>query len=281
MAAIENATETEPFGTYAPNGALRALLRVTRALPETWAGRRVALMLRQLVIRALRGRPVDIEVLGAKMRLHPYKNICEKKVLFTPQYFEAEELDILASHIHDRFVFIDIGANVGAYSLFAAAKAGRGARILAVEPQPDVFERLVGNIRFNASGSIKAVDCALADRPGELTLFLDAKNSGESSVKIVGSGAQRVVKVPAKTLLELVREEGYGAIDAIKLDVEGAEDIILDPFLRDAPEALHPKLLIIEDGSERWQMNLPRLVEQKGYRLRVKTRLNFVYEKLV
>jgi hypothetical protein len=112
-----------------------------------------------------------------------------------------------------------------------------------------------------------------------LTLFLDARNSGESSVKIVGSAAQRVVKVPAKTLLELVREEGYAAIDAIKLDVEGAEDIILDPFLRDAPAALHPKLLIIEDGSNRWQIDLPKIVEERGYRLRAKTRLNFVYEK--
>ena len=45
---------------------------VTRALPETWLGRRVALSLRQFVIRALRGRPVDIEVLGARMRLYPY-----------------------------------------------------------------------------------------------------------------------------------------------------------------------------------------------------------------
>jgi FkbM family methyltransferase len=276
---MHDGTETEPFGTYAPGAPLRGLLAVTRALPETWLGRRVALSLRQFVIRALRGRPVDIEVLGARMRLYPYRNICEKKVLFTPQYFEAEELDILASHVHDGFVFIDIGANVGAYSLYAASKAGRGARILAVEPQPDVFERLVYNIQLNSSGSIKAVACALADRAGELTLFLDARNSGESSVKIVGSGAQRVVKVPAKTLLELVREEGYAAIDAIKLDVEGAEDIILDPFLRDAPAALHPKLLIIEDGSNRWQIDLPKIVEEHGYRLRAKTRLNFVYEK--
>ena len=85
--------------------------------------------------------------------------------------------------------------------------------------------------------------------------------------------------MPAKTLLELVREREMRAIDAIKLDVEGAEDIILDPFLRDAPKSLYPQLLIIEDGSTRWQIDLPKIVEGRGYRLRAKTRLNFVYER--
>ena len=72
-----------------------------------------------------------------------------------------------------RFTFVDIGANVGAYSLFVAARAGGTARILAVEPQPDIFDRLAYNISLNPFGTIKAVDCAVADKTGELTLFLD------------------------------------------------------------------------------------------------------------
>ena len=51
--------------------------------------------------------------------------------------------------------------------------AGPTARILAVEPQPEIFDRLTYNIRLNPFGTIKAVDCAVADKPGELTLFLD------------------------------------------------------------------------------------------------------------
>jgi FkbM family methyltransferase len=274
-----SSTDSAPYGAFAPRAPLRALIAATRAMPDSWLGKRTAYALRQMAITLLDGQPIDVETLGARMRLHPYTNICEKKVLFTPQYFDVEERAIVAERVHGRFVFIDVGANVGAYSMFVAGKAGPGARILAIEPQPDIFERLVFNIRQNHAGSIKAVACAVADRSGELTLFLDPRNSGESSVKIIGSGAARALRVPAKTLLELIREEGYPHVDAVKLDVEGAEDIILEPFLRQAPEELFPRMLIIEDGSGRWQIDLPAFVESKGYRLLVKTRLNFIYER--
>jgi FkbM family methyltransferase len=172
-----------------------------------------------------------------------------------------------------------VGANIGAYALFVGVLAGPSGRILAVEPQQDVFDRLTYNIRLNPHGTIKALDCAVADKPGELTMFLDARNRGESSVKIIGTNQAGTVRVPAKTLLELLIDEGFSHVDAVKLDVEGAEDIILEPFLRDAPESLLPALLIVEDGSHQWETDLPRLLEANGYRLLRKTRLNFIYER--
>jgi len=273
------AYDTEPFGTFAPSEPVRSLIAMTRRLPEAWLGRRIALALRNVALRSLDGKPVDIDALGVKMRLVPYNNICEKRVLFTPQYFDTQEREILASRLKGDCVFIDIGANVGAYSLFAAAQAGPRARIVAIEPQPEIFERLVTNIRLNPFGTIKAIACALADKTGELTLFLDDRNRGESSVKIVGSDNATTIRVPAKTLLDLLLEEGFERVDAAKLDVEGAEDLILQPFLSQAPEELFPKLLIIEDGTGRWQTDLPELLVEKGYRLVVRTRLNFVFER--
>jgi FkbM family methyltransferase len=273
-------SDSAPFGAYAPSGVTAWILDRTRAATNVWLSKRISFLLRRIAIRRLKGKPVDIEALGAQMRLHPYNNVCEKRVLFTPQFFDPEEREILRRHIRDGFVFVDIGANIGAYSLFVAAQAGASARILCVEPQPDIYDRLVFNIRQNPGAAIKAVDCAVADKPGELTLFIDPRNSGESSVKIVGSGQAKAIKVPATTLLDLVTQEGYGHVDALKLDVEGAEDIILEPFLRQAPEAVRPRLIIVEDGSSRWQIDLPKLLEEFGYRLVTKTKLNFVYERV-
>ncbi len=271
--------DTAPFGAFAPTGLTAWIMARTRQAGDGWLSKRISFLLRRIAIRSLRGKPVDVETLGARMRLHPYNNVCEKRVLFTPQFFDPEEREILRRHISEGFVFVDIGANIGAYSLFVAAAAGESARILCVEPQPDIFDRLVFNIRQNPGAAIKAVACAVADKPGELTLFLDPRNSGESSVKIVGSGQAKAIKVPATTLLDLVREEGYGHVDAIKLDVEGAEDLILEPFLRNAPPELLPGLIIVEDGSGRWQIDLPKLLGEFGYRLVKKTKLNFVYER--
>ena len=275
----QSAGEERPYGAFTPKAFVARIIAWTRVTSDSFLGRKLALALRSIALRVLDGTPVDIEALGARMRLHPNGNICEKRVLFTPQSFDVSEREMLAARLRDGFTFIDVGANVGAYSLFVAAQAGRGARILAVEPQPDIFARLAFNIAQNPFGTIKAVACALADKPGELTLFIDQANRGESSVRIINSSAGTALKVPAMTLLALVQGEGYERIDAIKLDVEGAEDIILEPFLRDAPEALWPGFIIIEDSRQRWQTDLAGLLARSGYTLVAQTRLNLVFER--
>lgn len=273
-------TDPAPFGTYAPAGAVAWLLARTCAQPAgRWRARRIALALRRVAIGLLGGEPLDVERFGARMRLHPYNNVSEKKVLFTPQFFDPAERAILAERLPPDAIFIDVGANFGAYSLAVAAGCGRRARVVAVEPQPDLFDRLVYNIGQNPFGTVKAVACAIADKAGELTLFIDARNRGESSLKIVGTNRGAAIRVPAMTLLDLVRSEGFSRIDAIKLDVEGAEDLVLEPFLRTAPPALYPHLVILEDGIGHWAVDLPGLLTQKGYRLIHRTRLNLVYER--
>jgi len=271
--------DPRPFGAYAPSGFAKWALDQTRAFSDRWVFRRLAFMLRRVAVQSLKGEPVDVESLGARMRLYPYNNVCEKRILFTPQFFDPEELALLRSRIRPNFTFVDVGANVGGYALFVAAHAGPTARILALEPQPDIFDRLTYNIRQNPFGTVKAIACAVADKTGELTLFLDPRNHGESSVKIVSPNEADAIRVPAITLLDLLNQEHFTKVDAIKLDVEGAEDLILDPFFRDAPESLYPKLFLIEDGRGQWQMDLPKLLIANGYRLIFKTRLNLIFER--
>lgn len=269
--------ETVPFGTFRPDPRLERLLSITQTCGQGWLSRRLAFALRALGVALLKGKPADVERMGARFRLYPDRNVCEKRILFTPDYFDRTEREFLASRIVPNFVFLDIGANVGGYSMAMAALAGPGARILAVEPQPRIFERLVFNIRQNPFGTVKAVDCAVADRNGEVTLFIDPRNQGESSVKIVGSTGQTQLKVPSHTLLDLVTQEGFDHVDAIKIDVEGAEDLILEPYFREAPEALWPKAILMENSVGVWQIDLPALLNAKGYRPVAMMRRNLAY----
>lgn len=61
--------------------------------------------------------------------------------------------------------------------------------------------------------------------------------------------------------------------------MEGAEDLILEPFFREAPVSLHPRLLVIEDGTAQWQIDLVGLLEARGYRQIARTRLNLIFER--
>jgi len=81
--------ETGPFGQFAPRGIVARLLDATRKAAPTWAGRRMGFLFRKLAIRQLHGQPLDVETFGARMRLYHYTTVSAKRVLFTPQFFDA------------------------------------------------------------------------------------------------------------------------------------------------------------------------------------------------
>jgi FkbM family methyltransferase len=267
--------DAAPFGTFAPRGLLASVIATTRSMPGLYPGKPLAQIIRKLGLRQIGDGYVDADFHGAHVRLHPRGNLSDKRMLFTPQFFDEQEFAFLDSRIGPRFTFVDAGANVGAYSLFVAKRAGPSARILAVEPQPGIFERLVANIRFNDFATIKAIACALADKTGELTMFLDGRDSGASSLKLVDA-ASGVARVATKTLLDVLQEEGLCAVDALKIDVEGAEDIVLQPFFAAAPTSLYPRSIIMEHKIGRWAVDMMDLLAKAGYRQHQKTRLNLI-----
>jgi FkbM family methyltransferase len=123
-------------------------------------------------------------------------------------------------------------ANVGLFSFFVAARADRNARILAVEPDAENLSRLAFNIRINPGVPIRVASVALADRAGTAVLEVDRRDRG--GTRIVKSARRDAPTLDAQTLLQLLQRGGIDAIDAIKIDVEGAEDVILAPLFRDA-----------------------------------------------
>ncbi len=266
------------FGRHAPHGLVEAILEITRGSPATWGGQRRAFFLRALAIKLLRGLPLDVESLGARMRLYPANNQCEKRLLFTPHYFDAAERALLASVASDDLHFVDIGASAGAYALFMAGLAGARAKILAVEPNPVIFERLIYNIRQNPFATVKALECAVADREGEITLFLDAQNQGRTSVRISDAPGD-TLKVPARTLKDILASEGYERMDALKIDVAGAEDVILEPFFRQAAPELWPRLILCARSSTAWSVDLERMLPAYGYREVLRSRENIGWQR--
>jgi FkbM family methyltransferase len=256
----------QPFGTFRPTFVESRMIALGRLLPDTRAGRRVASALRSVMSR-IRHKPIDVEVLGQRMRLHATNNACEKKLLITPQYFDPEELMLLKSRMRPGFVFIDIGANVGAYSVFVGKQAGPSATVIAVEPNPAALERLRFNLRANGLTQVRVKEVAIADRDGDLEFAVEHHNIGRSSLKLDrdAKGGKSLIKVPARTLLGFIESEGLARIDAIKLDVEGYEDRILIPFFASAPERLYPQTIILEHSHEEWAEDCVAAVVAAGY----------------
>ncbi len=128
----------------------------------------------------------------------------------------------------------------------------------------------------NPSAKVDLRPVALSDREGEVTLVLNDSDSGGTHIdKADGrSDPGQRISVPGKPLLSVLSEAGITAIDALKIDVEGAEDIVLAPFLRDAPASLLPRLILIEDTRGFWGLDLFALLRDRGYTEMERSRQN-------
>jgi FkbM family methyltransferase len=272
-----------PFGALAPNPFEQAIMALTARMPDNWAGLKLAMALRRLVtMRMATAAARDVERWRLRMRLHPRDNGCEKNLLFTPQMYEPPERAELAREIARvaasgrPFVFVDIGANVGLFSLFVAATA-HSARILAIEPEPGNFARLAFNIAANPGLPITPLALALGEAEGTASIMLNARDRG--GTRVAAGAPPGGVAVRCRPLLAVLGEAGLTAIDALKIDVEGAEDQVLAPFFRDAPAALWPGLIVIEDSSAEWSTDLFALLASKGYAVSSRTKQNVMLRR--
>jgi FkbM family methyltransferase len=280
---MESPANEAPFGALAPDLFDRAVMALTVRLPDNWAGLKLAIALRRLVtMRMDTAGALDVARWRLRMRLHPRDNGCEKNLLFTPQMYEPPEREELAREIARvgarPFVFVDIGANVGLFSLYVAATAP-APRILAIEPEPGNFARLAFNIAANPGAPITPLPLALGEAEGTAEIVLNERDRG--GTRLAAGGTQgRGVAVRCRPLLAVVSEAGLAVIDALKIDVEGAEDRVLVPFFRDAPPSLWPRLIVIEDSSAEWSMNLFALLEAKGYAVSSRSKQNVMLRRV-
>lgn len=127
---------------------------------------------------------------------------------------------IMQSLLEPGEVMIDGGANIGLFTVLAAARVGPDGRVIACEPSPTTAALLRANIERNGFDWVEAREVALAEAPGRLQMHVFDPGSGFSSFAPSASGSR--VEVEVTTLDELAGAV-LERVKLVKLDVEGAE----------------------------------------------------------
>ena len=96
--------------------------------------------------------------------------------------------------------------------------------------------------------------------------------------KISNAGNQKVI---GKNLIDFIKDEKIENISAMKIDVEGNEESVIIPFIENANKKLLPLIIIIENNKSSWKTDLIKLLEEKGYLIKKKTRMNYILELTV
>ena len=208
----------------APGALDRLALSLTRAMPNNWLGLRLAILFRRIVTSRLGRGALDTELWGLRLRLYALGNGCEKNALFTPQMFDVMERGMFwrtrSDARREGFTFVDIGANVGLYSLFVASRAAN-ARILAIEPQPGILDRLRFNLAANPGVKVDVLPIALADRDGTVELVLDTSDSGGTHIENRDAPRSRRERVGAVQAVDLGLARGRHLIHRRAQDRRG------------------------------------------------------------
>ncbi|MBL4618317.1 MAG: FkbM family methyltransferase [Robiginitomaculum sp.] len=261
------------WGRYVPNRIQRFAIGQSNKHPKSLFGS----LCRKIVLSGL-SSPLDVKFWGSKFRLYPKDNLCEKRALFSRINFDAQERQILLEMLHKDFRFIDVGANVGLYSLFVAGNAGRQARVLAIEPQPVIKQRLKFNLAVNPDCNITHVDCAVADKKGVAQMSISTSNRGASGFSLrSGDQPDETFEVQTRSLTEILSSHDMTGADAMKIDIEGAEDQVLPVFFETTSKDDLPKLLILERNQD-WSVDCVELAKFCGYKQILQAHMNVVLE---
>jgi len=126
------------------------------------------------------------------------------------------------AHLHrETSVIVDLGANVGIAALTMAAQFPQ-ARIVCVEPHPETAAILRHNLAC-LGDRVVTIEAAVSGEPGIMRLTFAAEHYNASLVR--GSGAG--VDVRCMTVEQVMTDTGVSRIDILKMDIEGAEKLIL------------------------------------------------------
>lgn len=160
------------------------------------------------------------------------------RVLLASREYEPQETELVDKILHDGMTFVDVGANIGYFTVLAAKRVGPTGRVFSFEPEPHNFELLKRNVDANQLTNVAAHNTAVVDEPKKINMYLSAYNYGDHRIVDGDDDSIRNVGRRHKTVsVDGLRLDDCLAaykrpINIIKVDVQGAEYLVLKGMKR-------------------------------------------------
>lgn len=148
------------------------------------------------------------------------------------QIFEHNLTYYTINRLREGDLYVDIGANIGYFSLLASRYVGTHGRVISVEADPLTFSALMKNLELNGCRNVSARNVAATATRCKIDIMRsDPYNSGSNAIA-VGTAGGRVEGLPFRDIVG----EDLGRVRFIKIDIEGSEEPILSAILEALPE---------------------------------------------
>jgi FkbM family methyltransferase len=174
------------------------------------------------------------------------RNVIAREACLTGRTAPAETAALRAS-LPPGGTFVDVGANWGYFTLVAAHAVGPAGRVVALEPDPRMHAELAANLARNGIRNVTALAVAASHQAGEATLagYAEAdRNRGVSSLVAAPAGDAPSFAVRTAPLDDLLDEQGIESVDLVKVDVEGAEELVVRGMARGLADGRYRRILV-------------------------------------
>lgn len=162
-------------------------------------------------------KPNFVEVQGHKMFLDSKDSLR----LSISEFHEPFETELVKKEIKSGYVVLNIGANIGYYTLIFAKLVGKEGKVFAFEPDPDNFALLKKNVEINGYLNVTLVQKAISNKTGKIRLYLSERSKGDHRICNLHDG-RKSIEIEAIQLDDYFKNYN-GRIDFIKMDIQGAE----------------------------------------------------------
>lgn len=181
-------------------------------------------------------RKLDVEgktFFGATMHLNLSDGL--QTNIFLSGYWEPAITKYISKSLSKEDIFIDIGANIGYYTLLASKLVGTEGKVYAFEASPKIFTELQKNVLKNKIKNTKLFNIAISNKSG-LTWIWSAPegNAGHSTIMdnvAIEDGHTREAEVPCGTIGDFIPHADLVSARLIKIDIEGAERLAIEGIM--------------------------------------------------
>lgn len=157
--------------------------------------------------------------------------------------YEEKEINFLEKILKNGNTFIDVGANIGIFSLAASDLVGSQGSVFSFEPFSSNFNNLKNHIEINNLKNVTLERLAVSDKSGEISLHINDKEHNSGMATAFATDFTHSETVSAISLDDYVSQKGIASVKAIKLDIEGGEYPALIGMRR-MLEKFHPTIII-------------------------------------
>lgn len=232
----------------------------------------VPLSVKEFLYSLKERKPTVVTLEGFKLAIHQHDTIISESIRQNKVWAQSETR-LFRELLKPEMVVVDVGANIGYFSLLASTLVGPNGHVYAFEPDPVNCGLLRKNVRMNDASNIKVVQAALSNNDEPIHLFLNSDNKGDHRIWEATGESRTKITVTSTTMDQYLKDTAT-VPNFIKIDVQGAEGYVLEGMSQTLTQT-ETKYLILEfwpEAMRKCQTDPKRVVQQisdAGFTIRV------------